>query len=243
MFAGILPKQPEIMSEYIAIGDHVLYNNHHLVAFNKPSGVPVQPDPTEDPSLLQLGSTYCKTQLHLIHRIDRPVSGVVLFAKRKDALQSLHQQFRARTVRKTYLAITAVAPSEEQGSLLHYLRKRKGKHQAEVLDQAAEDTIEARLDYAVVGRSERYFLLRIDLQTGRYHQIRAQLAHLGCPIRGDAKYGFKRRNPDRSIDLHAWQLAFNHPRTNILETITAPLPQTPLWQAFNFEGGTLESDQ
>ena len=95
------------MADFISIGDYVLYNNHHLVAFNKPAGVPVQPDPTEDPSLLQLGSTYCKTSLQLIHRIDRPVSGVVLFAKRKDAQQALHQQFRNRLVQKTYLAITA----------------------------------------------------------------------------------------------------------------------------------------
>ena len=100
------------MADFISIGDYVLYNNHHLVAFNKPAGVPVQPDPTEDPSLLQLGSTYCKTSLQLIHRIDRPVSGVVLFAKRKDAQQALHQQFRNRLVQKTYLAITAAEPPQ-----------------------------------------------------------------------------------------------------------------------------------
>lgn len=233
MFAGIRKHSSEIMAEYIPIGDHVLYNNHHLVAFNKPGGVPVQPDPTGDASLLQLGSTYCKTQLHLIHRIDRPVSGVVLLAKRKDAMQALHQQFRNREVSKTYLAITAQAPTEESGELVHYLRKRKGKFQAEVLEQAAEGTTEARLNYTCLARSERYFLLKIDLQTGRYHQIRAQLAHIGCPIRGDAKYGFKRRNPDRTIDLHSWQLQFKHPRTNIIENISAPVPDTPLWQAFD----------
>ncbi|MEL6836818.1 MAG: RluA family pseudouridine synthase [Bacteroidota bacterium] len=220
------------MADYIPIGDSVLYNNHHLVAFNKPAGVPVQPDQTGDPSLLQLGSTYCKTQLQLIHRIDRPVSGLVLFAKRKDAMQALHEQFRNRTVRKSYLAVTAQAPTEEAGELVHYLRKRKGKYQAEVLDEPAEGTTEARLSYTCVAKSERYFLIKIDLQTGRYHQIRAQLAHIGCPIRGDAKYGFRRRNPDRSIDLHAWQLTFQHPRTHITEEVTAPLPDTPLWQAF-----------
>lgn len=223
------------MADFIPIGDYVLYNNHHLVAFNKPAGVPVQPDPTEDPSLLQLGSTYCKTSLQLIHRIDRPVSGVVLFAKRKDAQQALHQQFRNRLVQKTYLAITAAEPPQEQGELVHHLRKRRGKFQAELLDEAAEDTAEARLSYQCIGRSERYFLLKIDLQTGRYHQIRAQLAHIGCPIRGDAKYGFKRRNPDRSIDLHSWQLRFEHPRTHQQETIVAPVPDTPLWQAFDIK--------
>lgn len=232
MFARISKCSSKTMTEYIPIGDYVLYNNHHLVAFNKPGGVPVQPDPTGDPSLLQLGSTYCKKQLHLVHRLDRPVTGVVVLAKRKDAMQALHQQFREREVRKTYLAITAVAPPEESGELLHYLRKRKGKFQTEVLDEAAENAVEARLSYSCIARSERYFLLKIDLQTGRYHQIRAQLAHIGCPIRGDAKYGFKRRNPDRTIDLHSWKLQFKHPRTQVVENITAPLPDTPLWQAF-----------
>ena len=220
------------MADYIPIGDYVLYNNHHLVAFNKPAGVPVQPDQTGDASLLQLGSTYCKTQLHLIHRIDRPVTGLVLFAKRKDAQQALHEQFRARSVRKSYLAVTAKEPPAEAGELVHHLRKRKGKYQAEVLEEPTEGTAEARLSYQCIAKSERYFLLKIDLQTGRYHQIRAQLAHIGCPIRGDAKYGFRRRNPDRSIDLHAWRLTFEHPRTHIKEEVTAPLPDTPLWQAF-----------
>ena len=220
------------MDDYIAIGDQVLYNNHHLVAFNKTNGVPVQPDQTEDPSLLQLGSTYCQTHLHLIHRIDRPVSGLVLFAKRKDAMQALHEQFRERTVKKTYLAIVAQEPPAEEGELLHYLRKKKGKYQTEVLDQPEAEAIEARLKYRVVAKSDRYCLLQIELQTGRYHQIRAQLAHIGCPIRGDAKYGFRRRNPDRSIDLHAWQLSFHHPRTGKAEHIVATPPANPLWEAF-----------
>lgn len=220
------------MSEYIAIGDSVLYNNHHLIAFNKPSGVPVQPDQTEDPSLLQIGGAYTKTQLHLIHRLDRPVTGVVLYAKRKDAMLALHQQFREREVSKTYLAITAQAPPEQEGRLVNYLRKVKNKYQVEVLESEEPDSQEAILNYSVIGQSERYFLLKIDLQTGRYHQIRAQLAHMGCPIRGDAKYGFRRRNPDRSIDLHAWQLRFQHPRTGAKEHLVAPPPDNPLWNAF-----------
>ncbi|MEL7220103.1 MAG: RNA pseudouridine synthase [Bacteroidota bacterium] len=221
------------MSKFIAIGDAVLYNNHHLIAFNKPSGIPVQPDQTEDPSLLQIGGTYSKTQLHLVHRLDRPVSGVVLFAKRKDAMQELHRQFRKRSVRKTYLAITAVAPPKEEDTLVHYLRKKRNKYQVEVSETEVPDSQEAILNYAVIGKSERYFLLKINLQTGRYHQIRAQLAHIGCPIRGDAKYGFRRRNPDRSIDLHAWNLQFQHPRTKAKEKLTAATPNTPLWNAFD----------
>lgn len=221
------------MQEYIAIGDAVLYKNHHLIAFNKPNGLAVQPDQTEDPSLLQVGSTYCKTRLHLIHRLDRPVSGVVLYAKRKDAMKALHTQFRERTLSKTYLAITAVAPPKEEGELVHYLKKAKGKHSTIVVDEADESTQEARLTYKVIGKSERYFLIQIELKTGRYHQIRAQLAHIGCPIRGDAKYGFRRRNPDRSVDLHAWQLVFSHPRTGVKEHIIAPTPDTSLWNAFD----------
>ncbi|PTM13056.1 MAG: RNA pseudouridine synthase [Bacteroidetes bacterium] len=220
------------MSEYIAIGDAVIYNNHHLIAFNKPNGIPVQPDQTEDPSLLQLGSTYSQTSLHLIHRLDRPVSGIVLFAKRKDAMQELHRQFREREVRKSYLAITAVAPPEKQGELVHYLKKEKGNYRTVVLDEPTTDTQEARLGYTLLAQSERYFLLRIDLQTGRYHQIRAQLAHIGCPIRGDAKYGFRRRNPDRSIDLHALELIFTHPRTGQEEKLRVAPPETPLWGGF-----------
>lgn len=225
----------EPTTPYIAIGDSVIYNNHQLVAFNKPNGVPVQPDPTNDPSLLQLGSVYCQTPLHLIHRIDRPVSGIVLMAKRKEAMQELHRQFRERTVSKSYLAITAVAPPQEQATLVHYMRKQRGKFGSEVLDEPADDTQEANLSYTCIGQSDRYFLLKIDLQTGRYHQIRAQLAHIGCPIRGDAKYGFRRRNPDRSIDLHAWQLAFAHPRTHEPERIIAPPPSTPLWEGFGMD--------
>lgn len=221
------------MQKYIAIGDAVLYKNHHLIAFNKPNGLAVQPDQTEDPSLLQLGSTYCKTKLHLIHRLDRPVSGVVLYAKRKDAMKELHKQFRERTLSKTYLALTANMPPQEEGELVHFLKKAKGKHSTIIVDKADESTQEARLTYKILGKSDRYFLLQVELQTGRYHQIRAQLAHIGCPIRGDAKYGFRRRNPDRSIDLHAWQLKFAHPRTGVIEHITAPTPDTSLWNAFD----------
>lgn len=219
------------MSQYIPIGDYVLYNDHHLVAFNKPASVPVQPDPTGDASLLQLGSTYCKKQLQLIHRIDRPVSGLVLLGKRKDAMQALHQQFRERTVQKTYLAVVGNAPVDPSGTLTHYLRKQKGKHRVQVFDEPTEGAQKASLSYVIRQQTERYYLLEITLHTGRYHQIRAQLAHIGCPIRGDAKYGFRRRNPERNIDLHSWKLSFKHPRTGVQEEIIAPPPENSLWDA------------
>lgn len=217
---------------YIAIGEAVLYNNHHLVAFNKPGGLPVQPDQTEDPSLLQLGSVYCKKKLHLIHRLDRPVSGVVLLAKRSDAQKNLHQQFRDRTTRKVYWALTAVRPPQDKDELTHHLVKVKGKHRAHILEKATKDSVEAQLRYELIGSSDRYFLLQVELLTGRYHQIRAQLAHIGCPIRGDVKYGFRRRNPDRTIDLHARLLEFDHPVSGERQSIMAEPPATPLWEAF-----------
>ena len=150
------------MQDFIAIGDAVLYKNHHLIAFNKPNGIAVQPDQTEDPSLLQIGSTYCKTSLDLIHRLDRPVSGVVLFAKRKDAMKALHAQFREREVRKTYLAITAVAPPKDEDEVVHYLKKAKGKYSTIVLDKPEEGAQEARLQYKCIGKSERYFLVQVE---------------------------------------------------------------------------------
>lgn len=220
---------------FVNIGDRVLYANHHLIAFNKPAGVPVQPDQTEDPSLLAMGATYCQSQLHLIHRLDRPVSGVVLFAKKKTALQALHEQFRARTVRKTYLAVVANAPKEPEGELLHYLTKAKG-NRARLLNEPTDEALEARLRYRLAATSDRYFLLEVELLTGRYHQIRAQLAEMGCPIRGDAKYGYRRRSPDRGIDLHAWQLHFDHPVSGARETVVAPPPDTPLWNALTSPG-------
>ncbi len=218
---------------YVPIGDAVLYNNHHLVAFNKPAGLPVQPDQTEDPSLLQLGSVYCRRKLQLIHRVDRPVSGVVLLAKKPEAQRHLHQQFRERTTRKTYLALTANPPDEEEGELVHYLKKQGRGKRVRVLQEAQAGAQEARLRYRLAAQSERYYLLQVELLTGRYHQIRAQLSHIGCPIRGDVKYGFRRRNPDRSIDLHAWQLEFAHPISGQREKIIAPPPDSPLWQAFD----------
>lgn len=215
------------------IGDWVLYNNHQLVAFNKPAGIPVQPDKTSDKSLIEIGEAYCRQPLHLIHRLDRPAGGLVLMAKKNSSLVELNEQFREREVEKTYLAIVGVLPAGgPSGEVTHYMLKDGRTNKTRVLNEPAPEAKEARLQYECLGSSDRYHLLKVKLLTGRHHQIRAQLAHLGCPIRGDVKYGFKRANADRTIDLHGWQLRFRHPVTNEWETLTAPPPDSPVWKAF-----------
>lgn len=218
------------------IGDLVLYKNNQLIAFNKPAMLPVQPDKTGDKSLLDLAEMYCHSKLHLVHRIDRPASGVVLFAKNTVALTALHEQFRLREVRKTYLAVVQQAPAEPEGELQHFLLKNGRTNRSAIV---TEDTPGAQLStmrYRHAGSSERYHLLEIELHTGRHHQIRAQLAAIGCPIKGDTKYGFRRGNPGGAIHLHAWKLSFRHPVSNEEVTITAPIPQDPVWDALQPAG-------
>lgn len=223
------------MSE-LKIGDYVLYNTHQLVAFNKPPTLPVQPDPSGDASLLDLGRRYCQTTLLPINRIDRPVSGVVLFAKKASAAQHLNEQFQQRQVAKLYLAVVT-RPEEPlvEREVQHYLLKQAGKNRSLITDDPASGGQLASLRLRPLADSDRYLLVGVQLITGRHHQIRAQLAHLGLPVRGDVKYGFRRRNPDRSIDLHAWRLRFRHPVEDGWEELIAPPPATPLWQAFDLD--------
>ncbi|MEM6699282.1 MAG: RNA pseudouridine synthase, partial [Bacteroidota bacterium] len=214
------------------IGDLVLYKNNQLIAFNKPAGLPVQPDKTKDKSLLSLAEIYSKSKIQLLHRIDRPASGIVLFAKTQRATQSLNQQLQERTVKKTYLAVVKNKPSESNGTLIHYLKKLSKSKKSIALEEGTAGAKRAELEYQVLASSEQYHLLEIALKTGRFHQIRAQLAAIDCPIKGDVKYGFRRSNTDRSIHLHAWKMSFQHPVTKQLEKVVAPLPEENLWQAF-----------
>ncbi|MEQ8705054.1 MAG: RluA family pseudouridine synthase [Phaeodactylibacter sp.] len=216
------------------IGELVLYKNNQLIAFNKPAGLPVTTDKTGDKAMEQLGEIYCKSKLGLVHRLDRPASGVVLFARSENALADLNAQFRERQVEKVYLVAVAEKPAEESGTLVHYLRRDGRQNKAIVVEGPGKDAKKAELSYRYLQSSDRYHLLEVRLYTGRHHQIRAQLAHIGCPVKGDVKYGFRRSNPDRSIHLHAWQLSFQHPVSRQAETITAPLPPNdPVWAAFN----------
>ncbi|MEO1260131.1 MAG: RNA pseudouridine synthase [Bacteroidota bacterium] len=215
-----------------AIGDWVIYKNNQLIAFNKPPGIPVQPDKTGDKSLQQLGEIYCKSKLFLIHRIDRPASGVVLFARNKKAVGLLNDQFKDRSVKKTYLAVVKNRPDKKEGTAQHFLVKHQKSNKSVVSEEGADGSKKATLKYKVLGASDNYHLLQLDLITGRHHQIRAQLAAMDNPIKGDVKYGFRRSNKDRSIHLHAWKLTFNHPVSKETVSLAASPPVDPVWDFF-----------
>jgi len=226
-------KKSTDMQEGFQIGSLLLYKNNQLIAFNKPAGLPVQPDKTGDKALINLAEIYCKSKLHLIHRLDRPASGVTLFAKTPGALASLNEQFRQNEVEKTYLAAVQEKPPQDAGSLIHFLKKNLRNNRTQAFDEEQPDSKRAELSYRCLGSSEHYHLLEIKPQSGRHHQIRAQLAAIGCPIKGDVKYGARRGNRDRSIHLHAWKLRFRHPISGEWEEIVAPVPEEdPVWQAF-----------
>lgn len=219
--------------EKIKIGDQVLYKNNQLIAFNKSVTVPVQTESTKTLSLLSLAERYCRHPLHLIHRLDQPASGVILMAKNPKALAHLNEQFKDRTIEKTYLAVVKNLPKKEEDELHHFLLKKGKSNKSIVVEEEAKGSKEAILTYKVIGKSDTYHLLEVNLLTGRHHQIRAQLAAIGSPIKGDVKYGFRRSNKDRSIHLHAWKIKFNHPVTGEEETITAAPPvDDPVWDAF-----------
>lgn len=213
------------------ISDWILHKDNQLIAFNKPSGLAVQPDKSGGPSLLGLGAAYIRHDLYLIHRLDQPVSGVVLLGQKPSAQTSLTRQLKAGTVEKHYLAIVANRPENDEGTLKHYLRNARGNRSAIDTDPSPGSK-EAVLDYKYVGSSERYHLLAVQLHTGRKHQIRAQLAAIGCPLRGDTKYGFKRSNPDNNIDLHSYRVSYDHPVSGERVTHEAPLPKGKVWDAF-----------
>lgn len=218
---------------------NILYEDNHLIAVAKKAGDIVQGDKTGDVPLSDMVKAYLKEKYHkpgevflgVVHRLDRPVSGVVLFARTSKALPRLNKMFAEHeAVRKTYLAIVANRPPELQGTLTHWLTRNEKLNIARAYDREVPNSKKAVLEYRVVAQSERYYLLEIKLYTGRHHQIRCQLAKMGCPIRGDLKYGAPRSNPDGSISLHAWRLSLEHPVSHVSLTIEAPIPQERLWQ-------------
>ena len=219
-------------SENFQIGDLILVKNNQFIAFNKPPAIPVQADLTGDKPLVELAEIYCKAPLFLVHRLDRPASGVVLFAKTKNGLADINRQFHDRQVQKIYLAIVQQPPPQPEGTLVHFLRKNAKTNLTSVFEKEVAHADRAELEYRTLRSSDRYHLLEIELLTGRHHQIRAQLAAIGCPIKGDVKYGARRGNPDRSIHLHAWKLNFRHPVTRERVAIIAPTPDDSLWNFF-----------
>lgn len=218
--------------DHYKISDWVVYKNNQIIAFNKPPTLPVQPDKTETKSLLDLGEIYCKSKIQVLHRIDRPASGIVLFGKTPAATRSLNAQFQERSVKKKYLAVVKTPPPSKQGELIHYLQKNAKYNKAYCHEAPKKGAKKAILEYQLIASSDNYHLLSIDLKTGRHHQIRAQLAAIGSPIKGDVKYGARRGNKDRSIHLHAWKLDFSHPVTSEKICLTAAVPEDVVWQAF-----------
>jgi len=220
----------------------ILYEDNHLIAVNKPAGVPVQDDETGDKSLVDMITDYIREEYNkpgniyagLIHRIDRPVSGVVLFAKTSKAASRLSEMFKTRSVNKTYLAVVQNYPPELKGTLEHYLIKDSEKNKSNAYSTEKKGAKKSVLHYELVGSSTNYHLLEIELETGRHHQIRCQLAKVGCPVRGDLKYGAPRSNPNGNINLHSWKLFFEHPVKKEKIEIIAPLPKDDnLWKEFN----------
>lgn len=209
----------------------ILYEDNHLLVVNKLAGEIVQGDQTGDQPLLELVRLYIKEEYQkpgnvfcgLVHRIDRPVSGAVIFAKTSKALTRMNQQVKDRKMTKVYWAVVEKEPLELEKKLIHYLRKNQKLNKSFVSTSPGEGYLQSELIYKVVGKSERFYLLEIELITGRHHQIRAQLSFEGFPIRGDLKYGAPRANLDGSISLHAAGLSFEHPTTKAIIHIKAPI--------------------
>jgi 23S rRNA pseudouridine1911/1915/1917 synthase len=210
------------------LSDLIIYQTNQFIVANKPAGLPIQPDQTGDKSLFDLLSIYCKSEIFVVHRIDRPVSGAVVFAKNKNAAALLSQQFQEKKVDKKYLAIVKDAPATPEGELVHFMQKQGTVEK--IFKEAGKHTVEARLSYKHLAATDNYHLLEVVPHTGRFHQIRAQLGAVGSPIKGDVKYGAKRGNLDRSIHLHSWKIGFHHPVTNEWMSFVADLPQENLWQ-------------
>lgn len=218
----------------------VIYEDNHIIVVNKSSSEIVQGDKTGDTPLCDTVKEYIRQKYHkpgnvflgVVHRLDRPVSGIVVFARTSKALARLNEMFRTKDVHKTYWAIVTRRPQEEQGELVHWLVRNERQNKSYAYLKEVPQSKQAILDYRLIGSSERYFLLEVDLKTGRHHQIRCQLAKMGCPIKGDLKYGAPRSNPDGSISLHARRIRFIHPVFQKEICIEAPLPKDALWNAF-----------
>ena len=219
----------------------VIYEDNHIIIVSKRSGEIVQGDKTGDEPLGESVKRYIKEAyakpgnvfLGVVHRLDRPVSGLVMFARTSKALPRLNKMFAGSDVHKTYWAIVKDMPPKTEGTLIHWLVRNEKQNKSYAYDKEVPNSKRAELDYKVIGKSDNYYLLEVNLKTGRHHQIRCQLAKMGCPIKGDLKYGAKRSNPDGSICLHSRRMEFIHPVSQKQITVEAPVPNDPLWQSFN----------
>ena len=220
--------------------EQIVFEDNHLLVINKKAGQLVQGDKTGDLSLLDLIKNFIKVRdqkpgnvfLGLVHRIDRPTSGLVIYAKTSKALSRLTQMVKNREIKKTYWAVVPKTEIPKKQRLINYLQKNEKNNKATVFPKATEGAKEAILNYELIKVLDNFQLLEVDLETGRHHQIRAQLSKIGVPIKGDLKYGSARSNPDGGIHLHARQLEFIHPVTKENIKITAPVPQNnAVWKA------------
>ena len=218
---------------------NVLYEDNHLIIVNKRAGDIVQGDKTGDTPLSENVKEYLKEKYHkpgnvylgVVHRLDRPTTGLVVFSKTSKALPRLNKLFANKEAKKTYWALVKNAPPKPQDTLIHWLKKNPKNNKSSAFTKEVAGSKKAILHYKILKKLDTYYLLEIELETGRHHQIRSQLAFIGSPIKGDLKYGFDRSNPDGSISLHARQLDFEHPVKNEVMTIVAPLPEDALWNA------------
>ena len=218
---------------------NVLYEDNHLIIVNKRAGDIVQGDKTGDTPLSEIVKEYLKEKYHktgnvylgVVHRLDRPTTGLVVFSKTSKALPRLNKLFANKEAKKTYWALVKNAPPKPQDTLIHWLKKNPKNNKSSAFTKEVAGSKKAILHYKILKKLDTYYLLEIELETGRHHQIRSQLAFIGSPIKGDLKYGFDRNNPDGSISLHARQLDFEHPVKNEVMTIVAPLPEDALWNA------------
>lgn len=221
-----------------------IYEDNHLLIVNKASGILVQGDSTGDIPLVDLCKEYIRLKYHkpgavflgVVHRIDRPVSGIVVLARTSKSLERMNALFRERQTKKTYWAITQKRPPSEKGTLVHWLSKDEKKNKVSAFIKETEGALRGELSYSIIGQKERQWLIEINPVTGRPHQIRVQLASIGCPIKGDVKYGFPNPNEDGSICLHARRLEFIHPVKKEPMLLEAPVPATSFWKNFiNFQ--------
>lgn len=218
----------------------ILYEDNHIIAVNKRPSDIVQGDKTGDTPLSDFVKQYVKEKydkpgevfIGTVHRIDRPVSGIVLFARTSKALTRLNAMFQSKEIQKTYWAVVKNRPAKESGKLVHYLIKNEAKNMSRAFEKETPGALRSELDYELICSLDNYHLLEVKPQTGRHHQIRVQLSKMGCPIKGDLKYGFDRSNKDKSIHLHARKIEFIHPIKKENIVIIAPPPTDVLWNEF-----------
>ncbi len=230
------------MAEKIVSTPHnlqIIYEDNHLIVVNKRVGDLVQGDKTGDKPLSEIVKEYIKVKyqkpgavfLGVVHRLDRPTTGIVVFARTSKALTRLNELFSARETQKTYWAIVKNKPPKTTDELVHYLKRNKKNNTSKAHEKEVTDSKKASLTYTIIKTLDNYFALEIALHTGRHHQIRAQLAAVNCPIKGDLKYGFDRSNQDGGIHLHARKLVFIHPVTKENITLLAPTPNDVVWNS------------